>query len=58
MLRVKSPDNAEVAELFRKSIRMFDTRLDREESRLDRSVAQEARMEYEVIGGLMAWSCD
>lgn len=58
VLRVKSPDNAEVAELFRKSIRMFDTRLDREESRLDRSVAQEARMEYEVIGGLMAWSCD
>ena len=32
---------------------MFDARLDREESRLDRSVAAEARMEYEVLGGLM-----
>ena len=54
VLRVKSPDNAEVAELFCKSIRMFDARLDREESRLDRSVAEQARMEYGVIGGLMA----
>lgn len=53
VLRGKSPGNGEVAGLFRKSIMMFDARLDREESRLDRSVAAEARMEYEVLGGLM-----
>lgn len=53
VLRGKSPGNDEVAGLLRKSIRMFDARLDREESRLDRSVAAEARMEYEVLGGLM-----
>lgn len=44
---------SEIAGLFHKSIGLFDARLDREESRLDRSVAAEARIEYEVLGGLM-----